>query len=187
MAKLIVSAFQYLETAAPRRPGSFARLSDQRGIALILALGMLVILSLLGALALSVSTTDVQISGNLKNSQNAFFAAESAVEYAMGNTAITQSTGITNLNSGAHPGNLSMGGTKLDPTAVNQVESLGAGELPDSLSARFGREKFGGAYYTISVTGVGVNERSQTKIEAQQVRVYQKDDEGVLITTGSGG
>jgi hypothetical protein len=80
-----------------------------------------------------------------------------------------------------------MGGTKLDPGAVNQVISRGAGELPDSLSSRFGREQFGGAYYTISVTGVGANERSQTKIEAEQVRVYQKDDEGLLITTGFGG
>lgn len=187
MAKFIARAFKCLKTAAPRRAGPFARLSDQRGIALILALGMLVILSLLGALALSVSTTDVQISGNLKNSQDSFYAAEAAVEYAMGNTDITQSIGVTNLNDLAHKNNLTMGGTKLDPDAVNQVVSLGAGELPDSLSSRFGREKFGGAYYTISVTGVGVNERSQTKIEAEQVRVYQKDDEGVLITTGSGG
>lgn len=187
MAKDIASPVKCLQTVASRRGGPFARLSDQRGIALILALSMLVILSLLGALALSVSTTDVQISSNLKNSQNSFYAAEAAVEYAMGNTAITQSTGRTDLNLGVHPGYLTMGGTKLDPTAVNEVVSLGPGELPDSLSGRFGREKFGGAYYTISVTGVGVNERSQTKIEAEQVRVYQKDDEGVLVTTGLGG
>jgi Tfp pilus assembly protein PilX len=176
-----------LKTDKSRWAGPFARLSDQRGIALILALSMLVILSLLGALALSVSTTDVQISGNLKNSQHSFFAAEAAVEYALGNETILQSTGTTNLNLGVHPANLSMGGTKLDPSAVNQVISRGAGELPDSLSSRFGREQFGGAYYTISVTGVGANERSQTKIEAEQVRVYQKDDEGLLITTGFGG
>lgn len=182
MGKFIANAYSRLETAAPRRVGPFARLSDQRGIALILALSMLVILSLLGALALSVSTTDVQISGNLKNSQNSFFAAEAAVEYAMGNADIIQSTGVTDLDGVDHRENL-----KLDTNAANEVVSLGPGELPDSLSSRFGREKFGGAYYTISVTGVGVNERSQTKIEAQQVRVYQKDDEGVLITTGDGG
>ena len=187
MGKFIARTLRPLKTDNPRWAGPFARLSDQRGIALILALSMLVILSLLGALALSVSTTDVQISGNLKNSQYSFFAAEAAVEYALGNETILQSTGTTNLNLGDHPANLSMGGTKLDPGAVNQVISRGAGELPDSLSSRFGREQFGGAYYTISVTGVGANERSQTKIEAEQVRVYQKDDEGLLITTGFGG
>jgi hypothetical protein len=187
MDKFIISASNRLECAVPRGPAPFAQLSNQRGIALILALAMLVILSLLGAMALSVSTTDVQISGNLKNSQNSFYAAEAAVEYAMGNVDILQSSGTTDLNLGSHPANLSMGGTKLAPGAVNQVVSLGAGELPDSLSSRFGREKFGGAYYTISVTGVGVSERAQTKIEAEQVRVYQKDDEGILVSTGLGG
>lgn len=183
----IFNGSEALETFGPGQSKALARLADQRGMALILALFMLVILSLLGALALSVSTTDIKISGNLKNQQNAFFAAEGAVEYAMGNVAIVQSIGTTDLNNGGHPANLSMGGTKLDPNATNQVDSLGAGELPDSLADRFGREKFGGAYYTISVTGLGVNERSQTRIEAERVRVYQKDDEGMLITTGSGG
>jgi len=187
MNKFSTSASESLKPAASRHTNPLTHLSNQRGIALILALGMLVILSLLGAMALSVSTTDIQISGNLKNSQNSFYAAESAVEYAMGNEDILQSTGTTDLNDVAHTANLSMGGTKLAPDANNLVVSLGAGELPDSLSSRFGREKFGGAYYTISVTGVGVNERSQTKIEAEQVRVYQKDDEGVLISTGFGG
>ncbi len=187
MRDTITRLLKQAEPAEPRRALPFGRLADQRGVALILALSMLVILSLLGALALSVSTTDVQVSGNLKNAQYAFFAADAAVEYAMGNVDIVQSTGTTDLNSSTHPANLSMGGTKLDPNAVNEVVSLGPGELPDSLGDRFGREKFGGAYYTISVTGLGVNERSQTRIEAEQVRVYQKDDEGMLITTGSGG
>jgi type IV pilus assembly protein PilX len=183
----IFNRSEALETFGPGRSKALARLADQRGVALILALSMLVILSLLGALALSVSTTDIKLSGNLKNQQNAFFAAEAAVEYAMGNVDIVQSTGTTDLNSGDHPSRLSMGGTKLDPNTTNQVDSLGAGELPDSLADRFGREKFGGAYYTISVTGLGVNERSQARIEAERVRIYQKDDEGMLITTGSGG
>jgi type II secretory pathway pseudopilin PulG len=188
----IINGSEALETFGPGRSKALARLADQRGMALILALFMLVILSLLGALALSVSTTDIKISGNLKNQQNAFFAAEAAVEYAMGNVNIVQSIGTIDLNrgdhpSGDHPSNLSIGGTKLDPNATNQVVSLGPGELPDSLADRFGREKFGGAYYTISVTGLGINERSQTRIEAERVRVYQKDDEGMLITTGSGG
>ena len=176
-----------LEAFEPEQGKALARLTNQRGVALILALSMLVILSLLGALALSVSTTDIQVSGNLKNQQHSFFAAEAAVEYSMGNGNIVQSVGTTDLNNSPHPTNLSMGGTKLDPDATNRVVSLGAGELPDSLSDRFGREKFGGAYYTISVTGLGINERSQTRIEAEQVRVYQKDDEGMLITTGAGG
>lgn len=189
MDKFSTSAPESLKPAAARHTDPLAHLSNQRGIALILALGMLVILSLLGAMALSVSTTDIQISGNLKNSQNSFYAAEAAVEYAMGNEDILQSTGTTDLNDVLldHTANLTMGGTKLAPDADNLVVSLGAGELPDSLSSRFGREKFGGAFYTISVTGVGVNERSQTKIEAEQVRVYQKDDEGVLVSTGLGG
>lgn len=165
-------------------PGKILR--QERGFALILALAMLALLSILGAMVLTTSRTEVGISGNFRTAQQAFFAADRAVEYAMGNAAVVSSVADVNLNDDPHAGNLAFGGTRLDPDATNFVRNLGPDELPDKLADRFGREKFGGNYYVISVTGNGPNGRSTTRIEAQQVRIFQKDDEGMLITTSGG-
>ena len=48
------------------------RLAGENGMALVLTLVMLTIMSLLGVLALSSSSTEVGISGNYRSSQQAF-------------------------------------------------------------------------------------------------------------------
>jgi Tfp pilus assembly protein PilX len=159
--------------------------TDERGFALVLALAMIAILSLLGVLVLNTADTELSISGNYRNSQQAFFAAERAVEYAMGNTAIVGST-ASSVDLNDHAADIHVDGSGLDTTATNVVENLGVGELPDWLATRYGREKFGGNFYSISVTGEGRNGRSRARIEAEQVRIFQKDDEGQLITTSGG-
>lgn len=57
-------------------------LFNQRGTALVLSLVMLTILSLLGALALNTSDTELGISANHRANVETFCAAERAVEYA---------------------------------------------------------------------------------------------------------
>ena len=164
-----------------------SRLADQRGFALILAVVMLAILSILGAFALTSSTTEIGISGNYRTAQQAFFAAERAIEYSLGNTDILSSTTDVDLNAGLHPARLAVAGSgRIDPTATNVVQNLVANELPDSLAEIYSREKFGGNYYVISVTGEAPGGRSKVRVETQQVRIFQKDDEGQLITTSGG-
>ena len=159
--------------------------TDERGFVLILALVMIAILSILGVLALDTSDTELAISGNYRHSQQAFFAAERAVEYAMGNQSIVGSTApMIDLNDYAT--DIEINGTGLDPAGINVFRNIGVGELPDWLATRFGREKFGGNFYSISVTGQGSNGKSKARVEANQVRIYQKDDEGQLISTSGG-
>lgn len=57
-------------------------IDNERGVALILTLSMLVIMSLLGALALDTTNTELQITSNHRVASEAFVAAELAVEYA---------------------------------------------------------------------------------------------------------
>ncbi len=55
---------------------------NERGMALILTLVMLALLSILGVWALDTSTTDLKIAGNFRTTQNAFYAADGGVGYA---------------------------------------------------------------------------------------------------------
>jgi hypothetical protein len=57
-----------------------ARLADQRGTALIIALMAMMLLTALGAAVVMVSNTETHIAGNYRNSQEALYAADAAVE-----------------------------------------------------------------------------------------------------------
>jgi hypothetical protein len=57
-----------------------SRLSNQQGSALIIALMAMMLLSALGAVVVMVSTTETRIAGNYRDSQEALYAADAAVE-----------------------------------------------------------------------------------------------------------
>jgi Tfp pilus assembly protein PilX len=61
---------------------SLVGLRDERGNALVVALLMLVVLTLLGIAALSTSTVELQISGNDKVTKKAFYSADGGTEMA---------------------------------------------------------------------------------------------------------
>jgi len=56
------------------------RLADERGVALIIALMAMMLLTALGAAVVMVSNTETHIAGNYRNSQEALYAADAAVE-----------------------------------------------------------------------------------------------------------
>jgi hypothetical protein len=57
-----------------------ARLRDERGTALIIALMAMMLLTALGAAVVMVSSTETNISSNYRNGQEALYAADAAVE-----------------------------------------------------------------------------------------------------------
>jgi hypothetical protein len=57
-----------------------ARLRDERGTALIIALMAMMLLTALGAAVVMVSSTETHISSNYRNGQEALYAADAAVE-----------------------------------------------------------------------------------------------------------
>ncbi len=65
----------------------------QRGIALVMALVMLMILTILGLTAMSTSSLEEKMSGNIQESTRAFEAAESGINSAVG------SAGLLNPNT----------------------------------------------------------------------------------------
>ena len=67
---------QVMKVHADRQEACCPMLLNERGIALVVALIMLVLLGMLGALALSTSTTELHIAGNYKNSEIAYYNAD---------------------------------------------------------------------------------------------------------------
>jgi Tfp pilus assembly protein PilX len=55
---------------------------NERGVALIVALGVMVLLTILGTWVLNTSSTDLRIAGNTRNYQTAFYLAEQGMEFA---------------------------------------------------------------------------------------------------------
>jgi Tfp pilus assembly protein PilX len=60
-----------------------ARLRDERGAALIIALMSLMLLTALGMALVMTTSTETMIAGNFNNGQEAFYAAESGIERSM--------------------------------------------------------------------------------------------------------
>lgn len=56
------------------------RLADESGVALIIALMAMMLLTALGAAVVMVSNTETRIAGNYRNSQEALYAADAGVE-----------------------------------------------------------------------------------------------------------
>jgi len=62
-----------------------AILQDQSGIALVIALLMMIMLTLIGLGSIFTSTFEVKLSGNKRGSTNAFYAADSGIQVIMAN------------------------------------------------------------------------------------------------------
>ena len=60
-------------------------LKDQSGVALVLALIMIVILTLIGLASTYTSTFEMKLSGNKRGTTDAFYAADSGVEVVVAN------------------------------------------------------------------------------------------------------
>lgn len=159
-------------------------IKNEKGVALVLAMIMIVLMSILGAFALSTSTTEIAISGNYRNSQDAFYAADSAVEY------ISIDGNIYNRDLAAFPVNLNTADagvyltntsinnngrvSGLDTSATNNVTYITCGALPagsgyetSAALAGSGGSGYNNAnYFLITVTTTGPS-GSQSSIEAQ--------------------
>jgi hypothetical protein len=146
-------------------------LKNEKGVALILALVMLAVMSILGAMALSTSTSDLAISGNYRATQQAFYSADRAVEYAMTNGAIYSAIGTGEVPLDQYNSDLTVDGHGLQTGAGNEVQYLTRGPLP--LGTGSDPTYFESRYYIISVTGSGPGNAS-ARIENQIARIVPK-------------
>ncbi len=174
-----------LRRSAPRFLA--APFTNQRGTALVLALAMLALMTILGTLLISTTITEVKISGNFQSGQQAFHAADRAMEYAQARLLGTAAN--VDLYSGTHPA---------DPTNTPHREFIQVGTSgldtnpendPDKNRARFvysappppgsgsDASLFQARYYIVSVTGanpVGAPNAARSELTAQAGKIVPK-------------
>jgi type II secretory pathway pseudopilin PulG len=152
---------------------------NEHGVALIVALVMLVLLSILGAFALSTSSSDLFIAGNYRNAQDAFYSAEGARERAEMDesiySAIVPYTKNTWPDSGDY-NDIPVGST----TAKGRVEWITYGPLPPNMAtdADLGSgsgSSYQASYYIIRVTGKGrANTKAEIALETEILKIVPK-------------
>lgn len=183
----MVSRFVRCGKDCSPKPFFGAPLANQRGTALVLALAMLALMTILGSLLISTTTTEVMISGNYQSSQQAFHAADRAMEYAQARVLGTADD--IDLYAGTDPA---------DPTNTPHREFIQAGlsgldtnpeNDPAKNRARFAYSAppppgsgsdaalFQARYYIVSVTGanpVGAPNAARSDLTAQVGKIVPK-------------
>ena len=149
---------------------------DQKGIALVLALVMLMLLGFLGAFALSTSDTELRIAGNYRARQASFFTSDGGLEYAAKDGTIRSQLVANNVAS--YPSTTTFAtvpGTGAGTTAKIRVDYMRYGDPPpgsgfDAVILKLTGKNlpatsFKMHYVTITSVGTGPND-SETSTES---------------------
>lgn len=159
----------------------------QKGMALILAIGFLAILSILGAVVMQVSTQGLKDSASFLPKRQAFYVADRTVEYSMNRDIIynLQPGQTINLTDTAHKTIIekdSNGGELLNGS-VTFLDLPGLA-LPDQLAELHGND-FGVVLYHVNVKSKAAL-GAKANIDASIVRLFKKDDDQIFRTSGGG-
>ncbi len=138
----------------------YARRHDERGMALIIAVSLMAIMSLLGAILLSVTTSDTQLSGNYRNQYEAFYAAERAVEYSIRTVIGTGAVDLYEDTDDAgvlHRDQIAVGNSGLEDTSGstddrNTIVYVGTGTPPKGIGTD--ANLFEAKNYVVTAVGV---------------------------------
>jgi len=179
----------------PRRKG-------ERGMALIVAIGFLLILSILGTVVFEVSTRGLQDTAGFSPVRRSFYTVDQAVEYAMNGDLIYNLSMSGSVNLVTDEVKNRSGVTLLDPDGGNlihekviesvsggnlisgAVTDLGAQALPASLAGKYTSD-FGANLYHVTAEAESLAGDTQ-KVDASIVRLYKMEDDVIFRTTGGG-
>lgn len=162
-----------------------SKLKDENGMALIMAVSMLLILTILGALSWSVSNRQIGSAGELQSNYQAFFAAQRGIEYALNRDVLVNMSGSVDLATNDHKPIIDAGNsvaTGRGEIQSGEIVDAGPGEVPLRLRARYGSD-FGANYYFISVEARGPRGETE-EVETQVVRLFKHDDDSIYRTDG---
>jgi len=145
-------------------------MKNERGIALIVAMVMLILLTMIGVFALNTSSTELHIVGNYRNTEVAFFAADGGVAFGQTSTTIydslvlapplpvtTWNGSVPVSNNSADVGVVWVGSSSIVPAKIAAVTD------PDAVKVI--------NHFVGTVTGHGPN-NATIVIESEFVRLY---------------
>jgi hypothetical protein len=167
-----VNDFKQTDSAESCPAATQSQLTGERGAALIIVLVMLLLLTILGTTLLSSSTTDIQIAGNYRNNQRAFYINDYAFELLKTNTledTVYKNSGLVS------PGNTMTFTTPSIPstgeTATYKVTNLGCiGGAP----VGSGEDADSGNYYNIYEIEITANASNNATAGSIVGNMYQR-------------
>lgn len=171
----------------------------QKGMALIIAIGFLAILSILGAVVLNIATQDIGASANFMPARRAFYTSDRAVEYAMNRDIIVNLTPGNSIDLAADDAldasGFSLGlthkqiieGSDVGTLVSGSVVDLGPHDLPPTMAEIHGSE-FGANLYHVEVesTAPSAGGVMESRVNASIVRLFKLDDDTIFRTSGGG-
>ena len=143
---------------------------NQQGMALLLVVCLLAMLSLLGFFALNTTDVELAIAGNRYTRQQAFFAAERAVEYVLADTALLRAadSGEVVLDPARTAVVAADTASGIAPEGLCRVRYLSEGPVPPESGCD--PTRFALRSYRITAVGAGPA-GARARVEAQVGRV----------------
>lgn len=165
----------------------------ESGMALIMAIGFLAILSILGAVVMQSSTRDLAASGAKRPENQAFYAVDRAIEYSMTRGLILSMpvSGEVDLMTDIVTGTITHAdviGTADSALTAGKVYDIGPNDMPASAAELFG-DDFGANYYHVEakvVTPPTGTPLATSNANASIVRLFKRDDDTIFRTSRGG-
>lgn len=143
-------------------------LRDEKGMALVITLIVLFLMTVLGAMLFTNSNSELQASRNFRTAQEAMHAAERAVEYAKSDPAIYTTIGTGSVAVPVSGVDLSSGGSDASGT----VTYLSRGNPPRG--SGMDATEFEANYFAINVNGTGPF-NAQAEVEVNVAKIVPKN------------
>ena len=181
----------------PELNGTASPIANERGMALIIVMIMLLLLSILGITMLASTTSDLQMAGNYRNSLEAFYVGDATLQFAenfdsiysqiipniAGSWPLPGQGTVLDSNYWAQPAKpntghadynrISLPGTNDSADVKVELVGNGAGALPAGTGSQEDAGTlpgFKGNYYAVSVIAYGPN-NSTAQFESQIARL----------------
>jgi len=184
-----------METIMTLKTFKFGARGGEKGMALILAIGFLALLSILGAVVLQVATRGLEGTASYTPGSQAFYVSDRAVEYSLNRDIIVslspgESVDLM-VDDDVTPGTLTHKSI-IEAGATGQLVSgtvtdLGPHELPPAAAERYGSD-FGANMYHVQVesTAPSGGTTADSHVNASIVRLFKLDDDTIFRTSGGG-
>lgn len=139
-------------------------LNNEQGMALMLALIVLFLMSLLGTMIINNSSSENQGARNFRTKQDSFYAAERAIEYAKTDVNIYSVVGSGSVNIPLAGVSLAAGASD----ATGTVEFLANGNPPRG--SGIDATEFQANFYVITASGTApANSRTETETSVARI------------------
>lgn len=159
----VISSHTDTTVCCRQHMGSFAK--NEQGAMLIIVLVALLLLSILGASVLTTTTSELRVSGNYRNMQQAFYNADGSLEHALVNSDILTGTAWSGFifMQGGFP--VAATALPVNTTAIATVNAdfLGEGKAPRGSGYD---ESTVANYFDLNVVGRGPDTGPNTTAEA---------------------